>query len=417
MVSRERVTVGLAVPDLWCVSWGYRTSGLPSSAPGSAVGETRRGRPTIVLMPSVLVVTVVHHPEDSRIWAREVFALLAAGWTVTYAAPFAAYDVAPRPAPGLTTVDLPRAEGRRRLGAARAARGLVRRLAPRHDIVLVHDPELLLATLGLRLQQLVWDVHEDPAAALAVKDWMPRPLRGAGARLWRAAERVAERRHPLLLAERAYQDRFRRRHAVVLNTTTVPASPPAIDAADPRVVYLGNLTMARGAETLVEAARLVRDGSSGQLSVDVVGPARDAATRALLERAAREGVLRWHGFLPAAEALRVIDGAVAGLSLLKDLPNYRPSMPTKIIEYMAHGVPVVTTPLPLAVALVEESGGGVVVPFDDPRSAADAVLGLWREPHRASAMGRAGHRHAAEHHDWGRGAQDFVAELDRLRSR
>ena len=46
-----------------------------------------------------------------------------------------------------------------------------------HDVVLVHDPELLLAAAGLGMKNLIWDVHEDPAAALRVKSWMPKVLR------------------------------------------------------------------------------------------------------------------------------------------------------------------------------------------------------------------------------------------------
>lgn len=380
--------------------------------PGSCHGSPR-SRPTIVAMPSALVVTVVHHPDDSRIRGRQIPALLAAGWQVTYAAPFRGYEAVVDPAPGLTTVDLPRAAGRRRLAAARAARSLARRAGPRHDIVLVHDPELLVALVGLRLP-LVWDVHEDPAAALAVKDWMPRPLRRSAAAGWRLAERLVERRYPLLLAEYAYQERFRGRHPVVPNTTIVPERPAPADLRQPRAVYLGNLTTSRGAQTLVEAARLVHAESEGAVLTDVIGPARDRSTRSLLEAAVSDGVLRWHGFVPAAQALALLDGAVVGLSLLRDLPNYRPSMPTKVVEYLAHGVPVVTTPLPLAAALVEACEGGVVVPFDDSRAAADAVLGLWRDPGRAAGMGRRGHALAVGRYDWRAGAADFVAVLEQL---
>ena len=42
-------------------------------------------------------------------------------------------------------------------------------------------------------------------------------------------------------------------------------------------------------------------------------------------------------------------------------------MPTKVVEYMAHGVPVITTPLPLAVELVQNADCGFVVPFGDVR--------------------------------------------------
>ena len=38
---------------------------------------------------SVLVVTVVHNPGDSRIWQRQLKALIDAGWDLTHAAPLA----------------------------------------------------------------------------------------------------------------------------------------------------------------------------------------------------------------------------------------------------------------------------------------------------------------------------------------
>jgi hypothetical protein len=37
---------------------------------------------------SVLVMTVVHNPSDSRIWFRQIDALLRSGWHVSYVAPF-----------------------------------------------------------------------------------------------------------------------------------------------------------------------------------------------------------------------------------------------------------------------------------------------------------------------------------------
>ncbi len=360
-------------------------------------------------MPSILVVTVVHDPEDSRIRHRQIPALLSDAWRVTYAAPFRAYA---RPAPllpGLRTVDLPRAQGRDRLHAARAARALVRTEAPRHDLVLVHDPELVAALAGLRLSNLVWDVHEDPAAALVAKDWLPRPLTGPVGRLWRGAERLAERRHRLLLAETAYQDRFRRTHPVVPNTVRVPATVtgPGRD----RVVYLGMVTMARGAAEMVEVARILRTRTEGACRVEIIGGSRDPAATELLTAAAEAGDLGWLGFVPSDVALGMLPGALAGLSLLKDLPNYRHSRPTKIVEYMAHGVPVVTTPLPVAVELVEAAGAGVVVPFGDPAAAAEAILALRDDPDRARAYAAAGHAAARAAYDWNTAGPQFTATL------
>ncbi|HET9654122.1 MAG TPA: glycosyltransferase, partial [Kineosporiaceae bacterium] len=299
---------------------------------------------------------MVHDPEDARIRHRELAALRAAGFAVTYAAPFTAYGRTPPQ--GVRALDLPRARGRHRLHAVRAARRMVRAEAGRTDVVLVHDPELLLALAGLprRGPVRVWDVHEDTAAALGMRGWLPGPLRRPAGTAVRLLERWADRRLRLLLAEDGYAQRFTRAHPVVPNTIAVPEQDPPPPGAD-RVVYLGRLTAPRGALDLVELGRLL----AGKVTVELVGPA-DADCAADIARAHRQGWVHHHGFVPNDRALGLLDGALAGLSLLHDEPNYAHSRPTKAMEYMAHGVPVITTPNAVSVELVQRYDCGVVVP-------------------------------------------------------
>jgi len=364
---------------------------------------------------SALVVTVVHHPEDARIRHREIGALLDAGVQVTYAAPFVAHGVDLPDVAGLRPVDLPHATGRSRGAAFHAARRLLAHEARDHDVVLVHDPEIVAAAAGLRLDNLVWDVHEDTAAAIEAKPWVPARARAPLARAARAIERHAERRHELILAEYAYADRFERDHVVVPNTVRVPATAPAPGSS--RAVYLGSLTMARGAATLLQTGRLLTVATRGEVKVEIIGGARDSRTADTLDWGVKCGHVVHHGFVPSARALPMLDGALAGLSLLEDRPNYRHSMPTKVIEYMAHGLPVITTPLPLAADLVERSGCGVVVPFDDAEATAAALIELARDPERRAALGRAGHAYAREHHDWNVIGRDFVRHVTDLAQR
>jgi glycosyltransferase involved in cell wall biosynthesis len=109
----------------------------------------------------------------------------------------------------------------------------------------------------------------------------------------------------------------------------------------------------------------------------------------------------------------ITDGALAGLSLLQDDPNLRHSMPTKVAEYMARGVPVITTPLPLAADLVERSGCGFIVPFGDPKAAAEAVRALQQDPALRDLMGARGHQDAVQFLRWPEDARAFVAQLER----
>lgn len=369
----------------------------------------------------VLVVTVVHHPEDARIWHRQIDALRTAGWQVTYAAPFTAYGLqVPAAEPGLRAVDLPRSSGRHRLGPLLTTRRILRRIGPGHDLVLLHDPELLPAAAGLDLPPVVWDVHEDTAAALQVRAWMPRLLRGPAAAAVRLTERWAERRLPLLLADYHYARRFARPHPVVPNTTRVAPDPLPAGTPDEhgrlRVVYLGSVTMERGAQDMVAVGRALHERTEGRVRLEVIGPAHGEAEE-VLRSAADAGHLGWLGFLPNDAALRRVEGALAGLSLLHDEANFRPSMPTKVVEYMAHGVPVLTTPLPVPVELVTSSGGGVIVPFRDPEAVVEQLLAWAADPADAAQVGRRGHRTAVERLDWGRQSVLFVDALEAVASR
>jgi glycosyltransferase involved in cell wall biosynthesis len=383
------------------------------AAPRSAPRMRRGADLESVHPPRILVVTTVHAAQDARIFRREIGALLDAGWSVTYAAPFTQSGGTPKVSEGvrLRTIDLPRSVGRKRLHALRAARRVIRREAPRQDVVLFHDPELLLAVLAVRGPVVVWDVHEDTAAALSLKAWLPWRLRPAVAALVHSTEKLAEWRVRILLADDGYRSRFAHWHPVVPNSTPVPTS--VVPPGDDRVVYVGHVTLARGAAELVATARVL--AGSG-VSCHIIGHA-DAAATALLEAAQAEGLLVWHGFIPNVEALELINGALAGLSLVHDEPNYADSMQTKVLEYMAHGVPVVTTPVAPAKALVEANACGLVVPFGNPAevgaAAAAAVLELRDNPDQRIRFGAAGHAATLRDYDWNKDGVEFASVLQK----
>ena len=355
----------------------------------------------------VLVCTIVHHPADARIYHRQIRALLDAGHQVTYIAPAQDFP-AERAGRVLSLIGVPRAVGRRRLGALRSARKALAAHAGRADLLLIHDPELLLAVPSRRRRPAtVWDVHEDTAAALSTKPWLPRPLRPPAALAVHTAERLAERYMHLILAEQGYAARFPSPHPVVPNTTYVP-DEPAPSGGDRRVVYLGHLSPDRGTAEMIELARQLRPHG---ITVELIGAA-DRRARAQIEPAQAEGLLRWHGFVPNDRAVTMVDGALAGLSLLQDEANFRHSLPTKVVEYMARGVPVVTTPLPRAAELATAHECGFVVPFGNVGAAASAVLELDRDMSLRTKMGRRGHEAALRSLGWPSDAREFVAQLE-----
>lgn len=350
----------------------------------------------------VLVCTVVHHITDARIFRREIGALLEADVAVTAIAPWPA-DVQSTDA--YRKVPIPRAVGRQRIAALRAARARIRERASDHDVLLIHDPELLLvlpwADLRRTRTRVVWDVHEDLAAALAMKSYLPLVIRKALVPLVHLVERGAERRATLLLAESGYQQRFRRQHAVVLNLPPVGDAQPLGERAR-QAIYVGSITRARGLDAMLAIAPLLAQANVRLRLIGEVPDPNDAARIRACEH------VQWNGALPNEIAMREIEGSMVGLALLADQPNYRHSMPTKILEYMACGTPVVATPLPLS-TLVIGRDGVVLTGFEcSPEEIANAVIGLCDDTATRERFAREGFTRVREHYNWHHAKHDFV---------
>jgi glycosyltransferase involved in cell wall biosynthesis len=366
--------------------------------------DGRPGRPATGVR--FLIVTCAHHGEDARIVHRQARSLLAAGHHVTLVSPAPGRtDVDP---PGLVRVAIPRAEGRRRLHAWRAARAAVRARVGEADLLLFHDPELVVALARRRWGvPVVWDIHEDYLAHVDDALWIPallKPLMRVPVRL---IEWWAKRRCHLLLAEEGYTRRIGP-YPVVPNSTWVPDTAAPAGTDEPaRVVYVGRVSVDRGLDELIELGSLLR----GRAVVEIVGGA-DAEVRERLQAAHDAGLVRWSGFLPNPEAMARLAGALAGLSLLHDVPNYTVSRPTKLLEYLAHGLPVVTTALPLAAQMVIGSNAGAVVRFDHAAADAAVVIDRWiADRALVQQMGAAGHSYVLVHQSWQADSQQFVATL------
>jgi len=143
-------------------------------------------------------------------------------------------------------------------------------------------------------------------------------------------------------------------------------------------VYLGTLDRARGLELLVEMALLVKQVRP-DFQLLVIGEADEPAdVGALYAHAERRGALPWMHFtgrLPVHQALALVRRAQVGLSPVPRTPLTEVGSPTKAIEYIACGVPVVCNDQPDQALVIRASGGGMVVPLQ-AQAFAEATLAL-----------------------------------------
>jgi glycosyltransferase involved in cell wall biosynthesis len=162
--------------------------------------------------------------------------------------------------------------------------------------------------------------------------------------------------------------------------------PPAATLPEPLRqgpfgVYLGTLDRSRQPEVLVETALKVVERVPG-FRMLIVGGVEAPSDRGWLQRYAesrRAGhCVHFTGRLPSHEALALARRADVGLSPVPRTPLTEVGSPTKAVEYLACGLPVVCNDQPDQAYVVTQSGGGRVTGFDADEFA-DAIVATLEE--------------------------------------
>jgi glycosyltransferase involved in cell wall biosynthesis len=306
-------------------------------------------------LPALLVITTVHHADDTRI-REKLIRSLAGVAHITYA------TRAPHPAnrDGICEwIELRGGRLRRNWAAARLV------FSGRFTAAVVHDPELLPAAIlagGIGRRRIIADIHEHVPAQLRTKSWLPRWLRRPAAGLAGLILRVAERTCVITLAEPGYRVLFREPHPVFAN---YPDELPGSAPADGSIVYVGDVTEERGLTDLIAAVETLPNAPT----VRVIGRCRPDLADRLRVRSGIEVL----GRLPHPEAMELMRHATVGVAPLRDLPNYRYSLPTKVIEYLGAGIAVVASDLPGTSEVIGGRPGVRLVPPGDISALAAAL--------------------------------------------
>jgi glycosyltransferase involved in cell wall biosynthesis len=158
------------------------------------------------------------------------------------------------------------------------------------------------------------------------------------------------------------------------------------------ILYLGTLARVRQLDMLLHALKLLVVRYPDAKLV-FVGDGDNPEDRASLEQESRSlgltDSVEFTGFLPMEEALARTSSAAVCVSPFYPTFVLLSTSPTKLIEYMALGRPVVASEHPEQSEIISESGAGYCVPWD-PAAYAEAFAKLFDDPAAAEAMGERG---------------------------
>src|SRR5206468_1209048 len=108
------------------------------------------------------------------------------------------------------------------------------------------------------------------------------------------------------------------------------------------------------------------------------GPVRELLERKVRARGAAN--VHFHPQVALAEMPRLLAAADALLVTLSAHPTFEDFVPSKLIDFMASGRPVILAAAGESARIVTEAGGGIAVAPEDPQALADAIHELRRDP-------------------------------------
>jgi glycosyltransferase involved in cell wall biosynthesis len=298
---------------------------------------------------------------------------------------------------------------------------VVRALRMRPDVLAVVSLDLLpwafLARALRRDLTVVYDSNEEYDLYVEIKDWLPRRLRRPVARLVRGLEPwLGARLDAVTVAVPATHAKFRAAGARTILVRNLPPSaladsPPRGDEFAYEVLVGGSLPPPQLpilADTVVALEQRLARPARWVVAARHFGDQDAAVLHALLEERDVLGNVTLLRDRPFDELRELAAASALGFAPYPGDPHYRVALPIRLFEYMAWGVPFVTSRLPAFEALLDGADVGAFVPAGDTDGYAEALADLLTDQNVARELGENGRQVVGSRLNWEREADALL---------
>ncbi len=358
----------------------------------------------------VCVFTTVHRPFDVRVFHKQACSLAKGGHEVTLLA-HADFEREERFGVLVKGVKRPSNRFFRLLNVFRFASLCLKEKA---DVYHFHDFELLPVGVFLKWitrKRVIYDCHENFPEAVYERVWYPNWLKPLLSRFIAFIEpAMAKKLDAVVCVVPDQQKRFDDKGC----KTIMVRNLPKLDQFDKalaknlprqnRLIYLGGLTIVRGARVLVDMMAELHK-THPDVKLLLLGPFNEphveTETKAYIQEKNLDSVIEHINFVPHEEVPEYLAQSKIGLiPWQKNQQMLRMIFPNKVFEYMACALPVIASNLPSLVRIFGESQSGLVVGSDDIKAYAQAAASLLDDPARLIEMGEQGRAYCKSTYNW-----------------
>jgi glycosyltransferase involved in cell wall biosynthesis len=179
-----------------------------------------------------------------------------------------------------------------------------------------------------------------------------------------------------------------------------------IPASAPIVLYIGLIQPGRGIEQLVAAIVQVPPAHL----VFLGGGSTTSEIRTLAERLGIGGRLHYLGPVPSDDVIDFAASATVGVSAaIPTSLSFEYSLPNKLFQYLAAGLPVVASDFEHVRSVVAANEAGLNVDMREPDRIAGALLEILEDRKRADQMGRNARSAVVNTYNWGNAARELMS--------
>lgn len=191
---------------------------------------------------------------------------------------------------------------------------------------------------------------------------------------------------------------------VVPNAVDASEYDPVYERERPHVVFLSTMYERKGIGEFVDAVDALLDGDGPRFDVTIAGKGPESGRAATL--AARHDAVDYRGFVDEPEKRRLLSRGT-----IYALPTHAEGLPFAILEAMAGGNAVVSTPVGSIPSVVDDDVGRLVPP-GDPDALAGELEDLVAAPETVVGMGRRSRERVVEGYSWTAAADQLTAIYD-----